>query len=318
MDFLNNIVEWSSGLLGLNPADETRLLKTIGIILALIILRRILLWVVYYRTKDVGVRYHWRKITSYLVFVVIVFVVGSLWIKNFHSISTYLGIVSAGLAIALQAPLTNLAGWIFIMWRRPFAVGDRIQVGELRGDVIDQGIFIFSVMEIGNWVDAEQSTGRVVHVPNGKVFSEHVSNYEEGFRYIWNEITVRVTFESDWEKAKALLLDICNRRDKAVTEAAEREVKAVAGKMMIYLTKLTPIVYTAVKEWGVALTVRYLCEPRNRRGSEQEMWEEVLREIAKHDDIQFAYPTQRFFLRPSEQNTDSANPVMPSSGGSDE
>jgi small-conductance mechanosensitive channel len=297
MDTFNRFLVWSSDLLGLSPVDEGRVIATVAAILFFLIVRRVLLFFVYRRTADVAVKYHWRKVSAYVVFGFSVFVTGSIWLQGFRSISTYLGIVSAGLAIALQAPLTNLAGWIFIMWRRPFGVGDRIQVGDLRGDVIDQTIFIFSVLEIGNWVDAEQSTGRVVHVPNGKVFSDPVSNYEEGFKYIWNELGVRVTFDSDWEKAKRLLTEIGNRRDKNLSEAAQEEIRLTAGKMMIYLNKLTPIVYTAVREWGVSLTVRYLCDPRNRRGSEQEIWEDILREFQKHDDIEFAYPTQRFFQK---------------------
>ena len=75
--------------------------------------------------------------------------------------STFLGLLSAGVAIALKDPLVNLAGWGFIVWRKPFGIGDRIQLGDSRGDVIDQRIFMFTLMEIGNWVDAERSTGRV-------------------------------------------------------------------------------------------------------------------------------------------------------------
>ena len=304
MDTFNRFMVWISDVLGLSSVDEGRIVATVGAILVFLIARRVLLFLVYRRTSDVAVKYHWSKVSAYIVFGASVFIIGSIWLQGFRSISTYLGIVSAGLAIALQAPLTNLAGWIFIMWRRPFAVGDRIQVGELRGDVIDQTIFIFSVLEIGNWVDAEQSTGRVVHVPNGKVFTDPVSNYEEGFKYIWNELGVRVTFDSDWEKAKSLLTEIAKRHDKELSEAAQEEIRLTAGKMMIYLSKLTPIVYTAVREWGVSLTVRYLCDPRNRRGSEQEIWEDILREFQKHEDIEFAYPTQRFFQKHIEGKTE--------------
>ena len=91
------------------------------------------------------------------------------------------------------------------MWKRPFEVGDRIQIGDQKGDVIDQRIFMFTVLEIGNWVDADQSTGRVIHIPNGKIFLETLASYTKGFEYIWNEIPVQVTFESDWRKAKNIL-----------------------------------------------------------------------------------------------------------------
>ncbi|MBZ0199912.1 MAG: mechanosensitive ion channel family protein [Ignavibacteriaceae bacterium] len=80
----------------------------------------------------------------------------------------------------------------FILERKPFTVGDRIQTGDVAGDVIDLRIFRFTRMEISNWVDAEQRTGRTIHVPNGKVFTEWQANYSTGFQYIWNEISVLV------------------------------------------------------------------------------------------------------------------------------
>ncbi len=293
---MQNLVETIQQALDFAPSVQTKLLASSAAILLLIVVRRIVLFFVNRRTKDVGIRYRWRKTSAYVAFGIVVFVVGSIWFRGFQSLSTYLGLVSAGVAIALQTPLTNLAGWFFILWRRPFVVGDRIQLGDVRGDVIDQRIFMFSLMEIGNWVDAEQSTGRLVHVPNGKVFSEPLANYTDGFQHIWNEIPVLITFESDWEKAKEILIEIAATHGDKFSETAERQIKQAASKMMIYLNKLTPIVYTSVKDHGVMLTMRYLCNPRRRRGSEQEIWEDILKAFRECPDIDFAYPTQRHYL----------------------
>jgi small-conductance mechanosensitive channel len=308
MKDIDSFLRWSTSWMGLSDANEARVIGTLIAILFLMILRRVVLFIVYRNTEDIGVKYHWRKVSSYAVFGLWALIIAGIWFQGFRSVSTYLGLLSAGLAIALQIPLTNLAGWIFILWRRPFSVGNRIQIGDLKGDVIDQKLFVFSLLEIGNWVDAEQSTGRVVHVPNGRVFSEPVSNYEEGFKYIWNEIAVLVTFESDWEKAKEILSEICIERDQNLSKAAEAEVRATAGKMMIYLSKLTPIVYTSVRDHGVLLTIRYLCDPRKRRGSEQVMWEDILHAFAANDDIDFAYPTQRFFQNQIEGKPETGGP----------
>jgi small-conductance mechanosensitive channel len=197
------------------------------------------------------------------------------------------------------------------MWRRPFEVGDRIQIGNLAGDVIDLRIFQFTLMEIGGWVDADQSTGRVVHIPNGKVFTEAQANYHKGFQYIWNEIPVLITFESNWIKAKEILYQIGNKHAEHLSESAEQRIKEASRKFMIFYTKLTPTVYTTVKDSGVRLTIRYICEPRRRRDSEQAIWEDILKEFAKYSDIDFAYPTQRFFNNvlegKSETKTSSNN-----------
>lgn len=290
------ITDWITGLFGLSPEAQMRIVSSLLAVLAIILVRRILLIFVRRNSKSITVRYRWRKTTAYLAFLLSVFIVGSMWFRGFQSLSTYLGLVSAGLAIALQVPLVNLAGWVFIMWRRPFSVGDRIQVGDVKGDVIDQRIFMFSLMEIGNWVDAEQSTGRVIHVPNGKVFQEPLANYTEGFEYIWNEIAVLLTFESNWEDAKEILGEIALKHGDEPTGAAAEQIKRAASTKLIIINNLTPIVYTAVRDSGVLLTVRYLCNTRSRRGSEQKIWEDVLRAFAKRADIDFAYPTQRHYL----------------------
>lgn len=302
---MQQIVDWIENTIGFSSEIQLALFASVAAILLLIIIRRIVLIFVYRQTDDVAIRYRWRKTTSYITFIFCLFVVGSIWFRGFQSISTYLGLLSAGIAIALQIPLVNLAGWFFILWRKPFTVGDRIQIGDVRGDVIDQRLFMFSLMEIGVWVDAEQSTGRVVHVPNGKVFSEALANYTEGFQFIWNEIPVLVTFESDWEKAKKILVEIADKHAEGVSESAKAEIIEAAGKMMIYVSSLTPIVYTSVQDSGVMLTIRYLCNPRRRRGTAEQIWEDILKGFAENTDIDFAYPTQRHYLNHLEGKADA-------------
>jgi len=292
---MTNIMNWLRDILGLSHAFQSKLFTTFITIILLWLVRRLVLKVIYKRKEDARFHYRWRKISVYIAFGLGFFLIGRLWFEGFQSISTYLGLLSAGLAIALQDPLVNLAGWVFIMWRRPFSVGDRIQIGEKIGDVIDQRIFMFTLMEIGNWVDADQSTGRVIHVPNGKIFRDVLANYSRGFQYIWNEVPVLVTFESDWKKAKNILMRIGNKHAEHLSKSAEQKVKRAARKYLIFVNKLTPIVYTSVKDCGVMLTIRYLCEPRRRRTSEQAIWEDILEEFGKCEDIDFAYPTQRFY-----------------------
>ena len=255
---------------------------------------------IFLRNRDVKVQYRIRKIVGYVTWTIAFIVVGRIWFAGIEALSTYLGLLSAGLAIALQSPLVNLAGWAFILWRQPFKVGDRVEIAGHRGDVIDQRIFMFSLLEIGNWVDADQSTGRIIHVPNGKVFSDVLANYGQGFHYIWNEIPVLVTFESNWKKAKELMSVIANEHGGTIDKAAQERLKAAAKKFLIFYNNLTPIVYTSVKDCGVMLTIRYLTDPRRRRGTEQELWENILEEFAMHEDIDFAYPTQRFYNNSSE------------------
>ena len=237
-----------------------------------------------------------------------VVLVGRVWFEGIQSLATFLGLFAAGLTIVLKDVVTAIAGWFFIIWRRPFNVGDRIQIGQHAGDVIDVRIFKFTLMEIGNWVDADQSTGRVLHIPNGLVLSEIVSNYSRGFQYIWNELPVLVTFESNWKKAKTILQEIVTKHAQHSSEVAQKHIQEASRRFMIFYSVLTPTVYTSytsVAESGVLLTIRYLCEPRTRRGTSETIWEDVLHQFAAHKDIDFAYPTRRFYdnLREGELGT---------------
>jgi small-conductance mechanosensitive channel len=287
--------EWLRTVLGVDPQTQGRLLASLVTIAVLWLLRRGALSLVWRRVTDARQRYRWRKTTNYVVVVIGAVLVGRIWFAGLRDVTTFLGLLSAGLAIALKDIIANLAGWTFILWRRPFAVGDRIQIGAISGDVIDLRIFEFSLLEIGNWVDADQSTGRIVHVPNGKVFSDHVANYTTGFQYIWDEIPVLVTFESDWRAAKALLIEIAARHAAHLHDDAGRQIEAASRQFMIRYDKLTPTVYTSVRDSGVLLTIRYLVEPRQRRVAAAAVWEEILDAFTGRPDIDFAYPTSRFF-----------------------
>lgn len=297
---MNDLLKQLSDLIALDPSTTNKILASLIVIIILAVLRFIAIRIVYRQTDDIKNRYTWRKGITYIAVILGLLVVGRLWFSGFHSVVTYLGLLSAGVAIALKDPIVNFVAWIFIIWRRPFTVGDRVEIGTYRGDVIDLRIFQFTLMEIGNWVDADQSTGRVIRIPNGKVFTEMLANYSKGFQFIWNEIPVLVTFESNWKKAKEILTEIANNRTEHLSERAAQRVKEASAQMMVFYKALTPIVYTSVKDSGVLLTVRYLSKPRQRRGTAQEIWEDILTRFVECDDIDFAYPTVRRYDNPIE------------------
>ncbi len=314
MHALEQIPVWITQHLGLQSDTQARILASLLIMLALWGLRMLLVRAVWRHTEDVRTRYMWGKTANYAAVFLGVLIIGRLWMKGIHSVATFLGLFSAGLAVALRDPVTNLAGWVFIVFRRPFELGDRIQVGKVAGDVIDIRLFQFTLLEIGNWVQADQSTGRIIHIPNAKVFTEEVANYGKGFRFIWDELPVLITFESNWKKAKEILEHIARRHAENLSEEAARRIREAAKRFLIFYTKLTPIVYTSVAASGVCLTMRYLCEPRKRRGTEAAMWEDILREFAACDDIDFAYPTQRFFDNRAEGKPGAGGPPAPKAG----
>lgn len=272
-----------------------RLLASLALVLTTAVLRWAAIRLAVRSSGDVSVQYRWRKTTQYVAAAVVAYGLGRIWLKDLASLTTMVGLVGAGLVVALQDPIANVAGWLHILTRRPFEVGDRIEVGSVRGDVIDQRVFAFTLLEIGNWVDADQSTGRVLHVPNSRVFKEPIASYSQGFRYIWIELAATVTFESDWKKAKAVLQAVGENVSLDVVEEARRHVDEAAKRYMIRFTYLTARVYTRVDDSGVRLTLRFLSLPQKRRDAEERAWEQILEAFAEDEEIDFAYPTTRFF-----------------------
>ena len=292
MDPLNEFIQ---SFTGISSASQAKLITTLIIIIVLSILRISISRMVWRHTHDVKIRYQWKRMLSFIVPLLGFIMIAAVWASAFKQFGAFLGLITAGLAIALKDLLTNIAGWIFILFRKPFVVGDRVQVGDHTGDIIDIRLFQFTMLEIGNWVEADQSTGRIIHLPNGKVFTEPQANYSSGFEYIWNEIPVLVTFESDWKEAKRILNTVIQNYTVDIDVKAQKEIREASKSYMIYYTHLTPIVYTAVEASGINLTIRYLCNPRRRRGTANDIWEDILVQFDEHKDIQLAYPTTRFY-----------------------
>lgn len=303
-NFFNSIADFFQS----SPVVTSQILKTLVVIFILWLIRSLTLRVVHKNVESKRTTYKWRKNLTYISAFIGIILIAQIWFSALGNLSTYFGLLSAGLAIALKDPVTDLAAWLFIIWRKPFDVGDRIELGKSKGDVIDIRPFKFTILEIGNWVDADQSTGRVIHIPNHTVFTEQLANYTSDFQFIWNEIGIMVTFESDWKKAKQILSTIAEEESKDFIEQAKEQIKRAAKSYLIEYRYLTPIVYTNVKDSGVMLSIRYLTDPRRRRGSAQAIWERALDEFSQSDSIDLAYPTIRVFNNPKEGKPDTGGP----------
>jgi small-conductance mechanosensitive channel len=295
-DFINDITDFIAS----SPSLTVQVVESIVIILILWGLRVFAVRLLQKNVDTKKVVYKWRKNITYITFFIGALILGQIWFSALGQLGTFLGLLSAGIAIALKDPVTDIAAWLFLMWRKPFDIGDRIQVGNSKGDVIDIRVFKFTILEIGNWVDADQSTGRVIHIPNHKVFTDDLANYTSDFEFIWNEMGVLVTFESDWKKAKKILEEVVEENMQEFVERAKEEIKKAEKSYLIQYRYLTPIVYTSVKDSGINLSIRYLSDPRTRRGISQAIWESILDRFAEHDDIDFAYPTIRYYDNPKE------------------
>jgi small-conductance mechanosensitive channel len=289
------MIEQIAKLLQVSEKSAEHLLYSVVALLIYVAFRLVTNGIIRRQIKDEKRSYSLRKTFSYVYGGLLIFSVGSIWLNGMQSVGTFLGLISAGLAIALHDTIANLAGFLFIEARKPFRVGERIEINGVQGDVIDIRLFQFSIVEVGNWVDADQSTGRIIHVPNSHVLKYPTANSHIGFEYIWNEIEVLITFESDWKRAKEIMLKIAHEQAESLSMDAQNQIRKAARTYLIVAGKLTPIVYTSVKESGVMLTIRYMVNPRMRRGTEQKIWEELLIAFETESRIDLAYPTVRYF-----------------------
>lgn len=270
---------------------------TIVVLLIIGLIRRVINRLLHSYIEDVQIFHKYRRITNRTCFTLMFIFLLLIWLKTGTSLSTFLGLLSAGIAIALKDLLASVAAWLFIIARKPFVIGDRIEIGAVAGDVIDFRIFQFTIMEIGNWVDADQSTGRIIHIPNHKVFTENIANYSAGFEHIWNEIEVVFTFESNRKKAMAMLNSILDEHAEKYMNEVDKKLKKASKKYHILYKNLTPIIYTEAVDHGVKMTMRYLCKPRSRRTTVDGIWRDLLDRIDHEPSVELAYPTQRVVLK---------------------
>jgi small-conductance mechanosensitive channel len=270
-----------------------RILNTFLVFVIAYLLNFLLIANINRRVTDIRLRHTRRKSAIYIVNFLSIAVILFIWLQNLSSITLILGFLSAGVALALQEVILSIAAWFLIFTRRPFDIGDRIEINGIKGDIIDIRLFQISMLEIGNWVGDEQSTGRIVNVPNSFVFKYPHHNYSHGFEFIWNEIPILVTYESDWKKARQIMEAIAQKQTAGLAESVHPKIEAMKSRYMIYYGKLTPIVYVNIKDNGVELALRYLTEAKQRRTTQDQICQMILDEFAKDPSIRLASPTFR-------------------------
>ncbi len=289
-------MEWLADALGVAQRTVEQVVISFVVVAGLIILRWAILRWLRPQLGDVESQYRATKLTNAAITVTALISLLFIWIDAFDSLTTFLGLLSAGIAIALGDLLKNMAGWAYIMTRKPFQVGDRVEVRELHGDVADVRLFRFTLMEVGNWVEGDQITGRLVHVPNGVIFTDDLANYTEGFDYIWEEIGFTVTFESSWERGEELLRQAIRTAVPEAKEEASEGIWQTARDYRLTIGELDSDVFIRVDDHGVTLIGRYLVNVRQRRMVKSTLWRSILDAVGGEPAVSFAYPTTRTYF----------------------
>ncbi len=275
-------------LVGFNAENGRKLLFTIALIAVMLLLSKLLRRGVRGVTARGERTAFWGR-QGIHVFTALFLIIGvaSIWFDDPSRLTTAMGLVTAGLAFALQRVVTALAGYVLILRGQTFNVGDRIVMGGVRGDVVALGFMQTTIMEMGQpppvqnadpamWVKSRQYTGRMVTVSNAKVFDEPVFNYTREFPYIWEEMAVPVAYRDDRAAVERILLDAAARHTVKIAELGERELKELEDRYAVKRSDLHPKVYLRMTDNWVELTVRFIAKDHGVRDLKDAMTRDIL------------------------------------------
>lgn len=228
-------------------------------------------------------RYRARKFVGFLGYLAAALVLATIFSDRLGNLGVAFGVAGAGIAFALQEVIASIAGWVAVASGGFYSSGDRIQLGGIRGDVIDIGILRTTLMELGQWVNGDLYNGRIVRIANSMVFKEPVFNYSADFPFVWDEIKLPVRYGSDWPYCRAMLRRIV---DDVVGDYAAKSQTAWKGVVMKYRIEAAPvepmITLSADENW-IDFTIRYIVDYRKRRLTKDALFTRILEEVDKSE-----------------------------------
>jgi small-conductance mechanosensitive channel len=231
--------------------------------------------------KDGQARYRIRKVSALISYLVIILFLAVVFRERLGGLGIALGVAGAGIAFALQEVITSIAGWAAINFAGFFKTGDRIQLGGIKGDVIDIGILRTTLMELGEWVKSDLYTGRIVRIANSFVFKEPVFNYSGDFPFLWDEITLPVTYASDHRLARQILESVILEVIEEYSAYAKRAWKEIVKKYMVDQAMIDPMVTLVCTDNWIEFTVRYITDYKLRRSTKNRLYGLILDEFEK-------------------------------------
>lgn len=236
------------------------------------------------QVESTDARYKARKFVVLLGYLAAVLLLVAIFSSNLGQVSVAFGVAGAGVAFALQEVIASFAGWVAISFGGFYKPGDRVQLGGIKGDVIDIGLLRTTLMEVGDWVHADLYNGRIVRIANSYVFKAPVFNYSSDFPFLWDEITVGVKYGSDYSLARSILERVGEEVVGDYSRAANATWESMVRKFRLEDAKVGPTVTVVVTENWLECTLRYVVDYRLRRGTKDRLYMRFLEEIGKHPD----------------------------------
>jgi small-conductance mechanosensitive channel len=244
------------------------------------------------KIKDNNNRYTAKKFGSFIGYFLTLVLITIVYSDKLGGLTVALGVAGAGIAFALQEVIASFAGWLAIMLGGFYKPGDRVQLGGIKGDVMDIGVLRTTIMETGQWVDGDLYNGRIVLVANSFVFKEPVFNYSGDFPFLWDEIKIPIQYGSNYEKAKAILLNIGKAVAGDITDRSREKWISLQQQYRLEDAQTEPMVSLIANDNWVEYTLRYVVSYKKRRVTKTELFTKILNEIeATNGEIKFASAT---------------------------
>jgi hypothetical protein len=244
------------------------------------------------RIKDPSQAQTLRMLVRNTVFFVGSAAILAIWLGFGSNFTVAMGILGAGIAFASQEVIGSFAGYLNIVTGNLFRIGDRVRIGNVVGDVLDISILRTTVMEIGEWVKADQYTGRIVSIANRVVFSEPVFNYTQHWRYLWDEIMIPITYDSNWRRAGEIMLEHGIEYTSDLQTQAQAELSEMMQRYLaLHDAPVEPMLYIVMTDNWIEMTLRYVVEAWKRREIKGQLHRELLQHFGSEPDITVASAT---------------------------
>jgi len=248
--------------------DQSRsALKSLGIragVLALILGAVFALAELWHRgvlkyVQDSRRRYQLLLLRRIALWTLVVVIIGFTFASELGSIVTFAGLITAGLAVAMQSVLVSIVGYFFLIGKYGIRVGDRVQIGEVSGEIIELGMVRMYLMELAGR-GSSVPTGRVAAFPNSVVFQVTTGLFKQipGVSFAWHDITLALPAEGDYESAKQKLFAAANEVLAEYREEIQRQTRELQRTTLSSAGgDALPTVQLSYSAKGVDAHVRY-------------------------------------------------------------
>lgn len=231
--------------------------------------------------SDNALRYKARKAIRFAGYILVIILAVASFAGQMQYVTVALGLITAGIAFALQSVIQSMAGWVAILSGSIYKPGDRIEINGVKGDVIDIGITKTTLMEIGEWVQSDNYSGRIVKLSNAFVFKGPVCNYSTDFPFVWDEITLPVKYGSDIRLANELILGAARHELAAYAEYAKNHWKRMLRIYLIEDAHVEPTLTMQLTDNWIAFNLRYVVDYKKRRSTKHQLYSEIQQAIVK-------------------------------------